>query len=103
MSFRPLALADDHLDEDTVRGPCPFVAPPGDPCEAVAAHIVDGVSGELPIPLEAHVHECERCHALVSALARIDDDLRVASGRYRHADDFEARVLARIDGEGGRD
>lgn len=102
MSFRPLA-DPDHLDEDTVRGPCPFIAPPGDPCEAVAGHLLEGLGADLPIPLEAHVHECARCNALLAGVARIDDDLRVASGRYRHADDFEAKVLARIDGEGRRD
>ena len=100
MSFRPLGDLDPQ-DDDTLRGPCPFVAPEGDPCEAVAGQILEGLAGDLPIPLEAHLHECARCHALVREVARLDDDLRVASGRYRHADDFEARVLARIDVEGG--
>lgn len=68
-----------------------------DPCTEVAELLAVAVDGRLPARLEAHLDECAACFDLLEEAALLGDAIHRAGDDYRHANDFEARVLAAID------
>lgn len=69
-------------------------------CVAVAEALVEAIDGILPAELEAHVETCAACSDLVGEAERLGSAIAQAGDRYRHAQDFEARVLAALDPDG---
>jgi hypothetical protein len=69
-------------------------------CEELAEHLAIAVDGRLPRHLDAHIDACDACCDLLHDATVLGDAIRVAGDGYRHARDFEARVLAALDPDG---
>lgn len=78
--------------------------PPVDPrdprCAEVAEQLAVAIDGVLPARLDAHIDTCPRCTELLREATLLGDAIRDAADDYRHAADFEARVLAALDPDG---
>jgi hypothetical protein len=66
-------------------------------CAEVAELIAVAIASPLPARLESHLDTCPCCMALLEDAALLGDAIHRAGDDYRHASDFEARVLAAID------
>jgi hypothetical protein len=71
-----------------------------DPCAEIAELIAVALAGPLPARLESHLDACPRCLALLEDTATLGDEIQHVFSRegddYRHASDFEARVIAAL-------
>jgi hypothetical protein len=69
-------------------------------CEEVAEALAEAIDGHLPRRLEAHIDACEACADLLREATRLGDAIHQVGDGYKHAHDFEARVLAALDPDG---
>lgn len=69
-------------------------------CNEVAEAVAEAIEGFLPSRLEAHIDACETCSELLREATRLGDAIQHAGDGYRHAHDFEARLLAALDPDG---
>lgn len=71
-----------------------------DPCSEIAELVAVAIEGRLPSRLEAHIDTCEGCSALLGEATRLGDAIHQVGDGYKHAHDFEARLLEAIDPDG---
>ena len=71
-----------------------------DPCSEIAELVAVAIEGRLPSRLDAHIDTCEGCSALLREATRLGDAIQHVADGYKHAHDFEARVLAALDPDG---
>lgn len=71
-----------------------------DECVEVAELVAEAIEGALPSRLEAHIDACAACSDLLREATRLGDAIQQVGNGYRHAHDFEARVLAALDPDG---
>lgn len=69
-------------------------------CEEVADLVAIAIDGALPTRLETHVTACARCAELLRDATLLGDAIKDAADHYRHAPDFEARLLEALDPDG---
>lgn len=73
----------------------------GEPaCAAVADALAEAIDGVLPARLEAHIDACASCAELLREATDLGDAIQQVGDGYRHAHDFEARLLAALDPDG---
>ncbi len=66
-------------------------------CEDLLDHLAEGIDGEVPPDLRAHVAECDACRDLMHDAAAVAERIRDAGEGYVAPIDMEERVLGAID------
>ena len=69
-------------------------------CEEVAELVAVAIDGALPTRLETHIETCARCADLLRDATLLGDAIKGAADHYRHAPNFEARLLEALDPDG---
>lgn len=67
-------------------------------CHQVDEAMVELLEGEAPSELVEHIATCDRCRDARYDAIEAREWVEAAGADYRHPDDFEARLLARLDG-----